>query len=204
MDGIHDLGGMQGFGPVTKVGKTTPFKDPWEIKVAGLMSKLVTARAFNMDEFRHAVERLNPATYVSVSYFERAFLGLLVLSHEKGLISLEEFQALSGRAEIPAVKIGDGRVGRSVLPELQVGDSVRVLNDFFAGHIRMPAYVRGKVGTIASVSPAYAFPDAHAHSLDSPAQRTFDVRFKSTDLWPDGCEDAFVHVGLFHNYLEKI
>jgi nitrile hydratase subunit beta len=96
-----------------------------------------------------------------------------------------------------------GRNAPEQLPELQIGDWVVVKNEFVNGHIRVPAYVRGKTGRIVGVSPAYPFPDAAAHGLESAKQRTFDVCFRSVDLWLDCCDDAEVNVGLFHCYLEK-
>ena len=98
----------------------------------------------------------------------------------------------------------EGRLGDSHLPEIRVGDRVRVKDDFVPGHIRMPAYIRGKEGVVVNISPAYPYPDAHGHGLESAWQRSFDVRFSSRDLWPDGAEDAEVQVGVFHGYLEKI
>ena len=56
---------------------------------------------------------------------------------------------------------------------------------------------------IVGISPEYPFPDAAAHGLPAKKQRTFDVCFRSTDLWPDGADEAEVHVGVFHAYLEK-
>ncbi len=204
MDGIHDVGGMQGFGAVTKQGRTHPFVEPWEITVSGFMSKLVAAGVFNMDEYRHAIERLSPLTYLQTTYFERSFTAILMLCAEKGVIDEAELQEITAWTKRPGAALQPGRIGSEALPDLKVGDRVRVRDDFFAGHIRMPAYVRGRVGLIVSISPAYAYPDAHAHGLGSGKQLTFDVRFHSRDLWGDGCDDAFVNVGLFHSYLEKL
>ena len=77
-------------------------------------------------------------------------------------------------------------------------------SEFVPGHVRMPAYIRGKKGVVVGISPEYPFPDAAAHGMTSMKQRTFDVRFRSRDLWSDGADDAEVHVGDFHAYLEKI
>ena len=85
-----------------------------------------------------------------------------------------------------------------------MGDRVRVKEDFVPGHIRMPGYIRGKEGVVVSISPAYPYPDAHGHGLESAWQRSFDVRFSSRHLWPDGAEDAEVQVGVFHGYLDKV
>jgi nitrile hydratase len=67
----------------------------------------------------------------------------------------------------------------------------------------MPAYIRGKRGVVVGISPAYPFPDAHAHGIEAEDERTCDVRFASTELWPEAAEQAMVHVGVFESYLER-
>lgn len=204
MDGIHDLGGKQGFGPVSLIGTTKPFKADWEITAAALMGRMVRKHHFNMDEYRHAVERMDARDYLSASYFERTFSAVATLCIEKGLISLDEFDSITnGRLPLgrPAMH---GRTHEGELPVVALGDSVRVKEDSVGGHIRLPSYIRGKCGIVVSVSQPYPFPDATAHGLSSPKQRCFDVRFQAKDLWTNESDDADIHVGVFHSYLEKI
>lgn len=66
----------------------------------------------------------------------------------------------------------------------------------------MPGYTRAKQGVVVGVSPRYPFPDAHTHGLEAEDEPTYDVRFKSSELWPDAADDALVHVGVFQSYLE--
>ncbi|CAM3968310.1 nitrile hydratase subunit beta [Bordetella tumulicola] len=204
MDGMHDLGGKQGFSPINKEGKRTAFKADWEIKAGSLMGQMVGQRVFNMDEYRHAIERMAPAHYLSASYFERVFTGVASLCIEKGVITPQELEQAIGEAVPLSVPSKSGRAHQGSLPDLKIGDTVRVRNLFAPGHIRMPGYVRGKVGTIVGVSPAYPYPDAAAHGLESARQVSFDVCFLASDLWEDGSDSAEVHVGLFHAYLEKV
>jgi nitrile hydratase len=84
-----------------------------------------------------------------------------------------------------------------------IGERVRVKNEFVPGHVRMPAYIRGKSGVVVGVSPPYPYPDASGHSMQAPMEPTYDVRFRSRELWPDSCDDALNHVGVFQSYLEK-
>lgn len=204
MDGIHDLGGKQGFGPVAVTGMTQPFKADWEITAAALMGRMVRRHYFNMDEYRHAVERMDARDYLSASYFERTFSAIATLCIEKGLISLDEFETIS-RGRLPLGRPAmPGRVQKGELPFITLGDSVRVKDESVGGHIRLPSYIRGKCGIVVSVSKPYPFPDAAAHGLSSPKQRCFDVRFRAKDLWINESDDADVHVGVFNSYLEKI
>ena len=67
----------------------------------------------------------------------------------------------------------------------------------------MPGYIRGKTGVVVGESPAYPFPDAHAHGVVAEDESTYDVRFSSEELWPNSADEAFVHVGVFQSYLER-
>lgn len=203
MDGFHDLGGRQGFGLVTVQGKTEPFHESWEILISAISGKLVARHIYNMDEFRYAIERMDPRHYVGASYFERTFTAVATLCIEKGLIKHEALNAaVSDYVPISHGK-KTGRVTPENLPELNIGDRVTVKSEFVPGHVRMPAYIRGKTGVVVGISPEYPFPDAAAHGLSTRKQRTFDICFRSADLWTDGADDAEVHVGVFHAYLKK-
>ena len=203
MDGFHDLGGRQGFGRVTVQGKTEPFHESWEIRISGISGKLVARHIYNMDEYRYAIERMDPRHYVGASYFERTFTAVATLCIEKGLIEHEVLNAAAGDYVPISHGKKTGRVTPENLPELNIGDRVTVKSEFVPGHVRMPAYIRGKTGVVVGISPEYPFPDAAAHGLSTRKQRTFDICFRSTDLWTDGADDAEVHVGVFHTYLKK-
>jgi nitrile hydratase beta subunit len=203
MDGIHDLGGRQGFGKVSPEDNEA-FHEQWEKKINAITGRLVGRHVYNMDEYRHAIERMDPRHYMAASYFERVYTAVVTLCVEKGIFTAEELNAAASERVPLALPAKPGRVALDGLPALIIGDTVRVKPDFVGGHVRMPAYVRGKTGTIVGHSPQYPFPDAAAHGLQSPRQCTFDVCFKSTELWPDAAEPADVNVGVFHSYLEKV
>ena len=201
MDGMHDLGGRQGFGTVVRQGHSEPFHGEAEIRIAAMWVRLVRHGLYNMDEYRHAIERMEPRHYMAASYYERTFTAVATLCVERGLFSAEALCAAAG-TDIPLSRpSAQGRVGGDELPDIRVGDRVRVKNEFVPGHIRMPGYIRGRCGLVVGVSPPYPFPDAHGHGLTSPWQRSFDVQFEARELWPDGAEDAQVQVGVFHGYL---
>ena len=71
MDGIHDLGGMHGFGPVEADPAERGFHAPWEPHVVACMEAGLAWPLFTIDEFRHSRERLPPVRYVEASYFEQ-------------------------------------------------------------------------------------------------------------------------------------
>jgi nitrile hydratase len=203
MDGMHDLGGKQGFGRVRHSPKAEAFHAAWEKRVNALVGLSVLNRLLNMDEYRHAIERMQPRHYLSAGYYERSMTGLATLLVEKGVVTREALERLAG-GRFPLSRPSAG--GRPNVPErerFRAGDRVRVKEEFVPGHIRMPGYIRGKIGVVVSESPAYPFPDAHAHGVKAAAEPTYDVRFRAEDLWPGGADPAFVHAGVFQSYLER-
>ncbi len=204
MDGVHDIGGTQGFGPV----RLTPdsalvFHDDWEKRINALYGLVVRHGVFNMDEYRHAIERMAPRHYMAASYYERTLTSLATLCVEKGVLSLAELEAAAGGTFPLALRLGPGRSNVATRQHFQAGDRVRVRDEHVGGHVRMPGYIRGKTGVVVSESPRYPFPDAHAHSVVADDEPTYDVRFASADLWPDAADTAWVHVGVFESYLHK-
>ena len=204
MDGFHDLGGRQGFGPVVRDGHTEPFHGEADIRIAAMWVRLLRHGIYNMDEYRHAIERMEPRHYIAASYYERTFTAVASLCVERGVFSAGELSAAAGFAVQLSRPSREGRLGEDHLPDIRVGDRVRVKDDHVPGHIRMPGYIRGKEGVVVGVSAAYPYPDAHGHGLESAWQRSFDVSFSSQHLWPDGAEDAEVQVGVFQGYLVKV
>ena len=84
MDGIHDLGGRQGFGPIRYAAGAPAFHAAWEKRVNALYGMAVRRGIFNMDEYRHAIERMPARHYLSASYYERSLTSLATLCVEKG------------------------------------------------------------------------------------------------------------------------
>ena len=203
MDGMHDLGGKQGFGTVRYTLNATAFHASWERRVNALYAYAVRLGILNMDEYRHAIERMEPRHYLSASYYERSLTSLATLCVEKGFVTREELERRAGGAfPLATTPLGPGRTNIASRQRFSAGDRVRVRADYVPGHVRMPGYIRGKVGVVVSESPAYPFPDAHAHSVEAADEPTYDVRFRSEDLWPDSAESALVHAAVFQSYLQ--
>jgi nitrile hydratase len=201
MDSLHDLGGKQGFGRVTY--PYPPHTETWEPVVRALSACALRNHVYNMDEFRHAIERMAPRHYVTAAYFERHLTAVATLLVEKGRVTCKELEALAGGSFQLSGPIGPGRPA-AVPQSFDIGETVRVKNEYVSGHIRMPAYVRGKTGVVVAMTPPYPFPDAAGHGMQASMEPTYDVRFRARDLWPDSCDDALNHVGVFQSYLEKV
>jgi nitrile hydratase len=199
MDGMHDLGGSAGLWACG----TPPHDETWEPVVRALSAFALRSHIYNMDEFRHAIERMAPRHYINAPYYERHLTAVATLLVEKGVVAREELEALVDGAFPLSSPIGPGR--QAAPPQsFAIGDRVRVKNEFVPGHVRMPAYIRGKGGVVVRISPPYPCPDTAGHGMQAPMEPTYDVRFRSRDLWPDSCDDALNHVGVFQSYLEKV
>jgi nitrile hydratase len=203
MDGVHDLGGKQGFGPVRYTKDARAFHSKWEVRANSLYVFAVRRSIFNMDEYRHGIERMEPRHYLAASYYERSLTSLATLLVEKGVVTHAELEERAGGRFPLAGPSARGRTNTATQERFAPGDRVRVRDDYVAGHVRMPAYIRGKTGTVVSESPRYPFPDAHAHAITAEDEPTFDVRFRSEDLWPNSADSALIYVGIFQSYLAR-
>jgi nitrile hydratase subunit beta len=203
MDGVHDMGGKQGFGPVRHGASKAVFKAAWEPRANALYSLGVRLGLVNMDEYRHAIERMEPRHYLAAGYYERSLTGFATLCVEKGVVTREELERLAGGAFPLSLPSAEGRHNAMPRESFETGDKVRVKNEFVSGHVRMPGYIRGKTGIIVGISPPYPFPDAAAHNLQAQDEPTYDVQFRTEELWPHASDPALVHVGVFESYLEK-
>jgi len=203
MDGVHDLGGKQGFGVILYQPNANSFHDAWEVRANALNSLAMKMGIFNIDEYRHGIERMAPRHYFSASYYERVLTSLATLCVEKGLITLEELESRAGGHFPLAEPSAPGRTNSPDRRDFKIGETVLVRSLHLSGHARMPAYIRGKQGVVVGKSPAYPFPDAHAHGVDAENEPTYDVRFRSEELWPESSDQATIHVGVFQSYLER-
>ena len=201
MDGLHDMGGRQGFGPVRYQPDAPVFHQDWERRVNALYGHAVRLGLFTMDAYRHAIERMAPRHYMTASYYERTLTSLATLLVETGVVTRNELEAAAGGAFPLAAPSAAGRSNLTPRHRFQSGDLVQVRNVDFAGHTRLPAYIRGKRGVVVRETPAYPFPDAHAHGVVAQDEPTYDVAFRAEDLWPNDSDPATVHVGVFQSYL---
>lgn len=169
---MHDLGGKQGFGRVRY--PSAPHDEKWRPLVRALLAFAVASGTCNMDEFRHAIERMAPRHYMSASYFERHLTAIATLLVEKGIVTRGELESLAD-GEFPlSGPLGPGR--RASAPQaFVIGETVRVKAEFVSGHVRIPAYIRGKTGTVVHISPVAPFPDAAAHKMQAELEPTYDV-----------------------------
>jgi len=201
VNGVHDMGGMHGFGPVEAEVREPVFHARWEGRVRAMMDRTVF-RYYHLDEFRHAIERMPAADYLRAGYYEKWLHAVETVLLEKGVITRSELA--SGR---PAQPAPEPRPGPGPRPPLVArfgpGDRVRARNLHPAGHTRLPRYVRGRLGRIRTVNGPMLLPDTNAHGGGPDWEACYAVEFASTELWGQAAAAADrVCVDLWESYLE--
>ncbi len=93
MNGIHDMGGMDGFGPIRRVPNEPVFHEPWEGRVFALIVAMGRRMPFSVDQFRYMREQIDPITYLKTSYYEQWLIVLERQLAETGLVSRGEIAA---------------------------------------------------------------------------------------------------------------
>src|SRR5262249_35841378 len=155
MNGVHDMGGSHGFGPVVREAHEPTFHAEWEGRVFALTMAAGRPGKWNIDMGRFARENRPPADYLNKSYFEIWLAGLETLLAERGLVSADEIAAghplgepkkvdgLLRHDDVEAV-LHRGRPTERparVPARFRIGDRVRARNIHPMTHTRLPRYV---------------------------------------------------------------
>ncbi|MEQ8486151.1 MAG: nitrile hydratase subunit beta [Pseudomonadales bacterium] len=223
MDGVHDLGGRYGFGAVAPEADEPVFHERWEARVfAAVAAAGAGGLTANTDQFRHAIERIDPVAYLTHGYYGRWLAGLETLLLESGWLDEGEWRRRlaergveygrppaarpSARPDRVAPDHGGSSARRplDVAPRFRVGDRVRTRSLPSPGHTRLPAYARGREGEVVSHHGGWVYPDAHAHGRGDCPQHLYTVAFRGETLWGEAAEPGTrLHLDLFEPYLES-
>ncbi|AOR36048.1 nitrile hydratase subunit beta [Streptomyces fodineus] len=218
MDGIADMGGTPGWGPVQPPKKNEPvFAEPWQGRAFALAILSNRVSGGNLDSFRHALERLDRAAYLEEGYYGRWLNAGELRLLDSAILAPAAVDArarnLRGEhVEEPPIPepakpdyapTAEGTL-RSIdtAPAFGVGEHVRAKDMSPPGHTRLPRYVRGHVGVVDIVQPAGVLPDTNAHFLGENPQYVYSVRFDSHELWGADAESFDLTVELFESYLD--
>jgi nitrile hydratase len=217
MNGVHDMGGMDGFGKVEPEPNEPVFHSDWEARVMAMNRAMGATGAWNIDMSRHSREVLPPHVYLSSSYYRKWFLGLEQMLLDRGLIDADEVEA--GHAKRPGKPLKRGNFTVSDVERIMTrgsfsrepqgparykpGDRVRAKNIHPATHTRLPRYVRGHVGIVERIEGCHVFPDAAATGRGDNPQWLYTVRFDSRELWGAEADPTVkISVDAFEPYLD--
>ncbi len=218
MNGVHDMGGMHGMGPIGHEPNEPVFHHRWEASVYALTRAAGAWRKWNIDAGRHGIERIPAADYLRMSYYERWAVRLMDMLIRSGLVTHEEIDtgkpapgapkgtpALTA-ALVPEMVARRGNYMRDVpaLARFKPGDRVHTRNMNPIGHTRLPRYARGKSGEIVRDHGVFVFPDTNARFQGENPQHLYSVRFAARELWgEDASPRDSVYIDLWEDYLER-
>jgi nitrile hydratase len=217
LDGIHDLGGKQGYGPIEVDCDEAPFHHDWEAREWGIAQSARTP-GITIDWWRHCRELILPEDYLGRPYFDSWAQTDFSTYIEAGWMTLQEVgNAVASNGEIadeppPALTLQqvlqedrehafrfDAEIDAA--PAFGEGQQVITASHGHPGHTRLPQYARGRRGTIHAHHGAHVFPDLSAQG-EEIHQHCYSVMFSAAELWPEaaGRRDK-VYLDLWESYL---
>ena len=220
MDGIHDLGGKEGYGPIEVDDDENPFHEDWEGREWGI-AQCARAPGITIDWWRHCRELIMPEDYLGRPYFDSWAQTDFSTYLEAGWISEEEISA--GKSISKDIDYGKPAVAMTLKQVLQedhdhavrfdaeietppvfaVGQAVIASRHGKSGHTRLPQYARGRQGTVHAYNGAHVFPDLSAQG-EEVHQHCYSVMFEASELWPEAqwSQDK-VYLDLWESYLAE-
>ncbi|MEH3116607.1 MAG: nitrile hydratase subunit beta [Methylorubrum populi] len=203
MDGVHDLGGKDGMGPVGPTLWEPVFHADWEKAAWALFPFCARAGLFGLDEFRCHLEKLHPIHYFTAYYYEHWLHATEEIGIEKGFWSKDDLDKRTAyyltypNAKMPpnddpglvafaewAVQNGFS-TSRTLdtQPKYKVGDVVVVDRSAPKKHTRRAGYVRGRTGEIVGYHGPHVYPDTTGNGMAETSQHLYAVRFTNAELF---------------------
>lgn len=219
MNGVHDLGGMDGFGPVEPEPDEPTFHAAWEGRVMAINRAMGAAGAWNIDMARSAREQLPPAFLLAASYYQKWTRAMEIQVVTAGLVAPDELAA--GHSAGPATKplprpalrpaglgavLTRGSFARPTgsTPLFAPGERIRTKNINPETHTRLPRYARNHLGTIERVQGFHVYPDRSALGDHDAAEWLYTIVFDARELWGDEADPTLtVSIEAFEPYLDK-
>ena len=156
MNGVHDMGGMHGMGPIQYEKNEPVFHELWESRAFALQLAMAFWGKWSIDASRHQRELIPPAEYLRMSYYKKWIAGLVELLVKSDLVTPAEIEsgapapnspkAIPALAadKVPPLMAQGGPASRDVpvVARFQMGQRVRTRNMHPVGHTRLPRYAR--------------------------------------------------------------
>lgn len=225
MNGVFDLGGTDGLGPINPPATEPVFRAEWEKPVFTMFSACFRAGYFGIDEFRHAIEQMDPAVYLKAPYYEHWLHAFEHYGVQRGGIDPAELDRRTQHfldnpdaplpeheqsaelidfvnAVIPAGAPAQRECDKT--PRFAAGDVVRVRSDSPFGHTRRARYTRGRVGTVVAHRGSFIYPDTAGNGLGEDPEHVYTMKFTSAELWGAQTADpnGSVYFDVWDPYIE--
>jgi nitrile hydratase beta subunit len=206
MNGVHDLGGTDGLGPIDPQDNEPVFTADWEKAVFTMLPATLARGHYNLDQIRFGLEQMPPGDYLTSRYFEHWLYTIESNCVRTGVIDPDELDKRTAHylanpdaplpdrqdPEVAALvqmvcKMGaSARREVAAQPRFEAGTHVRVAADHPYGHTRRARYIRGKAGVIDLVHDSFVYPDAAGNGLGEEPHYVYTVRFDAAELWGSG------------------
>ena len=220
MDGIHDMGGMHGFGPVVREENEPIFQHPWEGRVLAMVRATPIPIPGGM---RNNIETMDPGHYLTTSYYEKWLHARIKGLIDAGAITPEEIEEKVrffadnpgedvSKTVVPEVEMVATRPPSApsktqnesrISPKFEIGSRIKTKNIHPTGHTRSPRYVRGKLGEVISFYGVQALQDALPPGQSQPLDPLYAIQFNAEELWGESAEpNTVVLLDMWESYLE--
>ncbi len=218
MNGVHDMGGMHGLGPIAPEADEPIFHERWEASALALTLAAGAWGRWTLDASRHARESIPGPEYLRMSYYEKWITALEALMIDTGLVTADEVASGAPAAgfaraappltaeRVAAAMAAGGPTDRPLgaAARFAVGEAVRTRNINPVGHTRLPRYARGRTGVITRAHGGHVFPDANAHGRGERPQPLYQVRIEAAELWgPDADARSAIYLDVWEDYLDR-
>ena len=221
MNGIHDMGGMHGFGKIPYEAEEPVFHEAWQGRVYAIA---MHTRGVPKG-LRYMVEKIDPTRYLAYSYYEKWMHAKIEGFLEDGGMTQAEFEERvayfqANPEENPPVVTNPERVKKAVAatyrqqkvdppqeepPVFAVGQVVRAKNMHPLEHTRLPRYCRGKRGVIEEYYGYWRVDDTPPAGEEHAIEPLYRVKFAGRELWGAEAEaNQFLYIDMFESYLTTV
>jgi len=203
MNGVHDLGGTDGLGPVLVPDNEPVYRAEWEKAAFAMFSMAFRAGFFGVDAFRYGIEQMHPAVYLLSPYYEHWAHAAEHYGVQKGALDPDEIEKrtqyyldnpdapLPQREDPDLMAFVDGvvKAGASAKREsdkvarFAPGDRITVVDDSPRGHTRKARYIRGKTGVVELAHGTFIYPDSAGNGGPDAPEHVYTVKFTNEELW---------------------
>ncbi len=213
MDGIHDLGGKQGYGAIDVNEPEEPFHNEFD-GIGWTINQTTRAPGLSIDWWRYIRELTPPVDYLTRPYFDQWSMTQLIALIDNGQISLDEIipgpvSSVEQSAEVMSIDqvhktttSAAVRFDRSIDKKAKyvLGDQVTTRNFNVKNHTRLPSYAQGKTGIVTAHHGVHMYPDQCSQGNEI-AEHLYTIKFSSKTLWPaDNAGNDFVYIDLWEPY----